>query len=47
MAAYQYRFVAQAADYRTLIGLAHSQGSDPRFFLPQPALVPSKVFIKL
>lgn len=39
---YQYRFVAQAADYRTLIGLAHSQGSDPRFFLPQPALVPSK-----
>ncbi|XP_076447448.1 protein SERAC1-like [Babylonia areolata] len=36
---YQYRYVAQAADVQTLIGLSRSRGSDSRFFLPPPSLV--------
>lgn len=35
---YKYRYVAQAADYRTLIGLSRTEGVDPRFFLPPPRL---------
>ncbi|XP_059257332.1 protein SERAC1 isoform X2 [Mustela nigripes] len=35
---YQYRIIAQACDLRTLIGLARSKESDPRFFLPPPPL---------
>lgn len=35
---YQFRTVAQAHDLRTLIGLARSEGSDPRFFLAPPPL---------
>ncbi|XP_060061252.1 protein SERAC1 isoform X2 [Erinaceus europaeus] len=35
---YQYRVVAQAADLRTLIGLARSKETDLRFFLPPPPL---------
>lgn len=34
----QLRTVAQAYDLRTLIGLARSKGSDPRFFLAPPPL---------
>ncbi|XP_023568008.1 protein SERAC1 isoform X3 [Octodon degus] len=39
---YQYRTVAQAYDPRTLVGLARSQNSDLRFFLPPPRLPPLK-----
>ncbi|XP_036173069.1 protein SERAC1 isoform X2 [Myotis myotis] len=35
---YQYRTIAQACDLRTRIGLARSQESDLRFFLPPPPL---------
>ncbi|XP_054991989.1 LOW QUALITY PROTEIN: protein SERAC1 [Sorex araneus] len=35
---YQYRTIAQAADLRTLVGLARSKDSDLRFFLPPPRL---------
>lgn len=35
---YQYRVIAQAADLRTLIGLARSKETDLRFFLPPPPL---------
>ncbi|XP_075410433.1 protein SERAC1 isoform X1 [Tenrec ecaudatus] len=35
---YQYRVIAQACDLRTLVGLARSQESDLRFFLPPPPL---------
>ncbi|XP_008837677.1 protein SERAC1 isoform X6 [Nannospalax galili] len=35
---YQYRLIAQASDWRTLIGLARSKESDLRFFLPPPPL---------
>ena len=44
VADFQYRYVAQAADCRTLIALSRSRGADPRFFLPQPPLVTSKVW---
>ena len=43
VADFQYRYVAQAADCRTLIALSRSQGADPRFFLPQPPLVTTQV----
>nr|KAG5695033.1 hypothetical protein BaRGS_015857 [Batillaria attramentaria] len=36
---FQCRYVAQAADARTLIGLARMKGSNPLFFLPMPTLV--------
>ncbi|XP_032953836.1 protein SERAC1 isoform X3 [Rhinolophus ferrumequinum] len=39
---YQFRTIAQAYDLRTLIGLARSKESDPRFFLPPPPLPPLK-----
>lgn len=35
---YQYRTIAQACDLRTRIGLARSQESDLRFFLPPPPM---------
>ncbi|XP_016056177.1 PREDICTED: protein SERAC1 isoform X2 [Miniopterus natalensis] len=35
---YQYRTIAQACDLRTRVGLARSQQSDLRFFLPPPPL---------
>ncbi|XP_045428799.1 protein SERAC1 isoform X5 [Pipistrellus kuhlii] len=35
---YQYRTIAQACDLRTRIGLARSQESDLRFFLPPPPI---------
>ncbi|KAL8613066.1 hypothetical protein ACOMHN_008835 [Nucella lapillus] len=39
---YQYRYVAQAADYRTLIGLSRSRGASPKFFLQQRPLIPTQ-----
>ncbi|KAK7102140.1 protein SERAC1-like [Littorina saxatilis] len=42
---YQYRYVAQAADFRTLIGLSRSQGADPRYFLQPPSLVPTETHL--
>ncbi|XP_041369915.1 protein SERAC1-like [Gigantopelta aegis] len=39
---YQYRYIAQACDARTLVGLARSPDVDERFFLPPPQLQPMK-----
>ncbi|XP_071090871.1 protein SERAC1-like [Haliotis cracherodii] len=39
---YQYRYIAQACDGRTLVGLARSPDVGLRFFLPPPRLVPLK-----
>ncbi|XP_046563458.1 protein SERAC1-like [Haliotis rubra] len=39
---YQYRYIAQACDGHTLVGLARSPDVGDRFFLPQPKLVPLK-----
>lgn len=36
---YQYRYVAQTADVRTLVAIARTKGSNPLFFLPPPTLV--------